>query len=138
VGPHGSRVAHVADRLLFDTDVLVDYLRGREQAASILESRSETFLVSAVTVAELFAGVREGRERTALNTFLTAFDVVEVTAAIAQRGGLLRRDFGKSHNTGLADALIAATALVTGARLVTLNTKHFPMLTDHVVQYTKT
>jgi predicted nucleic acid-binding protein len=127
----------VADRLLFDTDVLVDYLRGREESASFLETRSETFLVSAVTVAELFAGVREGRERTALNTFLTAFEVVPVTAAIAQRGGLLRRDFGKSHSTGLADALIAATAQEAGARLVTLNTKHFPMLSNHLVPYTK-
>jgi len=127
----------VADRLLFDTDVLIDYLRGREAAASFLESRSETLLVSAVTVAELFAGVREGRERTALNTFLTAFEVVEVSAEIAQRGGLLRRDFGKSHSTGLADALIAATAQETSARLVTLNIKHFPMLSDHLVPYTK-
>ncbi len=128
----------MADRLLFDTDVLVDYLRGRDEAASFLESRSETLLVSAVTVAELFAGVREGKERTALATFLGAFEVVPVSAAIAQRGGLLRRDFGKSHSTGLADALIAATAFDAGARLVTLNAKHFPMVSDHLVPYTKT
>ena len=127
----------MADRLLFDTDVLVDYLRGREEAVTFLEARTETLLVSAVTVAELFAGVREGRERTALSTFLSAFEVVQVTADTAQRGGLLRRDFGKSHNTGLADALIAATALEAGARLVTLNAKHFPMLPDHLVPYTK-
>lgn len=127
----------MTERLLFDTDVLVDYLRGRQESASFLEARSETFLVSAVTVAELFAGVREGQERTALNTFLSAFEVVPVTAAIARRGGLLRRDFGKSHGAGLADALIAATAQDTGARLVTLNAKHFPMAPDHLVPYTK-
>lgn len=127
----------MADRLLFDTDVLVAYLRGQEESESFLEARSETLLVSAVTVAELFAGVREGRERTALSTFLNAFEVVPITAEIAQRGGLLRRDFGRSHNTGLADALIAATALEAGARMVTLNAKHFPMLPDHLVPYTK-
>jgi len=125
------------DRLLIDTDVLVDYLRGQDDSASFLEARSETLLVSAITVAELFAGVREGQERTALNTFLSAFEVVPVTAPIAQRGGLLRRDFGKSHGAGLADALIAATAQETGARLVTLNAKHFPMVPDHLVPYTK-
>jgi hypothetical protein len=42
-------MAHVADRLLVDTDVLVDYLRGRETSASFLESRCETLLVIAVT-----------------------------------------------------------------------------------------
>jgi predicted nucleic acid-binding protein len=127
----------VADRLLFDTDVLVDYLRGREESASLLEARTETLLVSAVTVAELFVGVRKSRERTALNAFLGAFEVVSVTAAIAQRGGLIRRDFGKSHNTSLADALIAVTAHDAGARLVTLNARYFPMLSDHLIPYTE-
>lgn len=73
----------------------------------------------------------------ALKTFLGAFEMVPVTAAVAERGGLLRRDFGRSHNTGLADALIAATVQETGARLVTLHVKHFPMLTHHLVPYTK-
>jgi predicted nucleic acid-binding protein len=54
---------------------------------------------------------------------------------IAVRGGLVRRDFGKSHGTGLADALIAATALVHQLRLVGLNRKHFPMLPDMLTPY---
>ncbi|EKD91792.1 MAG: hypothetical protein ACD_29C00373G0001, partial [uncultured bacterium] len=32
------------------------------------------------------------------------------------------------HGTGLADAIIAATALHNELELVTLNTRHFPML----------
>ena len=48
-----------------------------------------------------------------------------------------RREYGKSHGVGLADALIAATAEVVGAQLVTLNKKHFPMLDDVYVPYTK-
>ena len=118
----------MASRLLLDSDVVVDYLRGVPEAVTYLEERSETLLLSAITVAELFAGVREGKERTALHAFLGAFEIVAVDREIAERGGLFRREFGKSHGVGLADALIAASATHRDAALVTLNVKHFPML----------
>jgi predicted nucleic acid-binding protein len=35
----------------------------------------------------------------------------------------------------MPDALIAATARIHGARLVTRNTRHFPMLDDLLVPY---
>jgi predicted nucleic acid-binding protein len=79
--------------------------------------------------------VREGEERIKLDGFLSAFEIVAVSAEIAMRGGLYRRDFGKSHNVGLADALIAATAEVRQAPLVTLNQKHFPMFGNVIVPY---
>ena len=122
---------------LFDTDVLIDYLRGRPEAVTYLEGLTEPLTVSAMTVAELYAGVREGVERTVLETFLKAFEVVPLDGVIAARGGLHRRDYGKSHGVGLADALIAATAEARGATLVTLNAKHFPMLPSVHVPYQK-
>src|SRR5947209_2716955 len=127
----------MAARLLIDTDVLIDYLRGRAEAVTYLEGLTEALAVSAVTVAELYAGVREGAERVALEQFLTAFEIIPVDEAIALAGGLFRRDFGKSHSTGLADALIAATAESRQATLVTLNDKHFPMLSNVLIPYQK-
>ena len=79
------------------------------EAIAYLESVTEPLSVSAVSVAELYAGVREGAERAALEQFLAAFEIIPVDRAIAVAGGLYRRDYGKSHATGLADALIAAT-----------------------------
>jgi len=115
-------------RLLLDTDILVDYLRGRPQAAAYLEARSELLLISVITVAELYAGVREGEERRRMAQFLSSFEIIPLDAEIAQLGGLYRRDYAASHGLGLADALIAATANLSQARLATLNTRHFPML----------
>jgi predicted nucleic acid-binding protein len=123
--------------LLIDTDVLIDYLRDRPEAVSYLESLAETLLISVVTIAELYAGVRDGAERNALDSFIQAFEIVAVDEAIAVTGGLYRRDYSKSHNTGLADALIAATAEIRNAELVTLNKKHFPMLSNVIVPYQK-
>ena len=123
--------------LLIDTDVIIDYLRDRPEAVTYLENLTEPLLISAVTVAELYAGVRDGAERIALDSFIQAFEIVTVEEEIAVKGGLYRRDYSKSHNTGLADALIAATAEVRSAELVTLNKMHYPMLSDVIVPYQK-
>ena len=87
-----------------------------------------------------FLGYYEGNERKALDLLLSTFEQIDLTPAIASQGGLLRRDWGKTHGSGLNDALIAATALATGRKLLTLNGKHFPMLTaaQLVVPYAKT
>lgn len=54
---------------------------------------------------------------------------------MARRGGEYRRDYGPSHGTGLADALIAATAEAVGATLVTFNRRHYPMVARVQVPY---
>ncbi|MDY6805975.1 MAG: type II toxin-antitoxin system VapC family toxin [Cyanobacteriota bacterium] len=125
------------ERLLIDTDVLIDYLRENALAVDFLENLTQLLLISSMTVAELYAGVREGKERTALDNFIMVFEVVPIDEKIAQLGGLYRRDYGKSHGVGLPDALIAATANIKQAKLVTLNKKHFPMLADVIVPYNK-
>jgi predicted nucleic acid-binding protein len=122
-------------RLVIDTDALIDYLRGLPDAVNYLNSLTDPILISAVTVAELYAGVKEGAERARLDQFVRAFQVVPVDLDIAQKGGLFRRDYLRSHNIAIPDALIAATADSLQATLVTLNQKHFPMLGNVFVPY---
>lgn len=121
--------------LLIDTDILADCLRGRGAALSFVEGLDDAPALSVLTVAELFAGIREGAERGALETMLASCELIEVDEAIAREGGLLRRRYRPSHGVGIVDAMIAATALTHGLRLATLNRKHFPMLPDLVVPY---
>lgn len=123
-----SAVATTRKPCLLDTDVLIDFLRKHPKAAALFEKLPDDCAICAISVAELHAGVHEGAERDALNTLLSSFTRVGVTSEIAAQGGLLRRDWGKSHGVGLNDALIAATALHFGRVLLSLNGKHFPML----------
>jgi predicted nucleic acid-binding protein len=125
----------VAERLLVDTDVLIEYLRGRGEAVEYLESLSSDLYLSVISVAELFAGARGDEEERSLTQFLLAFTVLPVTEKVARLGGLYRRDFRPSHGTGLADALIAATAIENGANFVTFNRRHFPMVSGITVPY---
>ena len=127
----------MATRLLIDTDVLIDYLRDYPDAVIYVEAQHEQLLISVVTVAELYAGVREGEERSRLERFLRAFEIIPLDLSLAVQGGLYRRDYRQSHNVGLADALIAATATQRQVALVTLNRRHFPMLQDVIVPYHK-
>ena len=123
--------------LVVDTDVLIDYLRDQPQAVAFLEGTEQPLATSVITIAELYAGVRDGQERQRLDVFVAAFDVLDFDPQSAQCAGLWRRQYGPSHGTGLADALIAACAEAAGATLVTLNRRHFPMLAEVLVPYAK-
>ena len=118
--------------ILVDTDVLIDFLRGYDEATTFVTANSEDIMVSSIVVAELYAGARggpDGAERVVLEDLLGLFRVVPVSRDVARLGGLYKRDYGKSHGVGLADAIIAATATVENAALKTLNVRHYPMLT---------
>jgi predicted nucleic acid-binding protein len=60
-----------------------------------------------------------------------------VTAEIARAAGLYKRDYGRSHGVGLADAVLAATAQAENAELKTLNARHYPMLKGLKPAYAK-
>jgi predicted nucleic acid-binding protein len=85
----------------------------------------------------LYAGVKGDAEQAALQDFVSLFRVVPVSAEIGKTAGLYKRDYGKSHGVGIADAILAATAEAENAELKTLNTKHYPMLKNLRPAYNK-
>ena len=127
----------VAPPLVIDTDVLIDYLCDQPEAVAFLEGTELPLAASAITVAELYVGVRDGEERRRLDAFVAAFEVIGLDRQAAVVAGLWRRQYGPSHGMGLADALIAASVQAAGATLVTLNRRHFPMLAQVLVPYSK-
>jgi len=123
--------------VLLDTDVLVDFLRGHVKAVAFINNCSGRIVLSAIVVAELFAGVKGGSEQSALEAFVSLFRIVFVDVEIAKAGGLYKSKFGRSHGVRLADAILAATADAENAELKTLNTKHYPMLKGLTPAYKK-
>jgi predicted nucleic acid-binding protein len=93
--------------------------------------------LSSIVVAELYAGVKRDNEQAGLDNFVSLFRVVPVSADIVNAGGLYKRDYGRSHGVGLADAIIAATDEVENAELKTLNIKHYPTLKGLRTAYAK-
>lgn len=122
---------------LFDTDILIDYLRGYSEAVAVIETHISEAYISVMTVAELYQGVRDGEERTKLAATVSAFTILSITTDIAEQGGLFSRDYRVTHGCGLADCIIAATADSHGLVLSTLNEKHYPMIRTIDVPYRK-
>jgi len=118
---------------LVDTDVWIDFLRGTPQAVAFVSKLPNDVAISSISVAELYAGVRDGAESQALKDLLDTLEIIDLNRDIAQAGGLIRREHGKAHGVGLNDALIAATAVNRKACLYTLNIKHYPSLRKNQV-----
>lgn len=116
---------------LVDTTVAVDHLRGATSAVALvtgLAEQGETLAASELIRFELLAGVRP-REIDALERFFTSLVWLAVDEDVTRTAGLLARKHRKSHS-GIDDVdyLIAATAIVADADLLTTNVRHFPML----------
>lgn len=116
---------------LLDTSVAIDHLRGAPIAVELLTNLLETeeaIFASEVVRFELLAGVHE-KELDALEQFFSAISWVPVGEEVARTAGSLAQRHRRSHS-GIDDAdyLIAATALLLEADLLTTNVRHFPMI----------
>ncbi|HEX7244113.1 MAG TPA: type II toxin-antitoxin system VapC family toxin [Solirubrobacterales bacterium] len=117
---------------LLDTSVAIDHLRGLPSAVDLLSGLIEAedvLLASEVVRFELLAGVRKD-EVEMLEQFFSALSWVPVGEEVSRAAGALAQRHRRAHS-GIDDAdyLIAATALLLEADLLTTNVRHFPMLT---------
>ena len=114
-------------KIVLDTDVLIDLLRGREAARSFLQDVADRFVpcCSVISVAELYAGMRS-EEEVGTRTLLDGLVIIPVTHEIAEVAGRFKKST-TSCRLELADCLIAATACIEGATLATGNVKDYPM-----------
>ncbi len=108
-------------KALFDTNILVDYLKGVEASHKEIARHRER-LVSIVSWMEVLAGARDAAEEEVIQMFLRDFRLVEVTRQIARDAVEIRR----TERIRLPDAVIWATARAESALLITRNTKDFP------------
>jgi len=118
-------------RLVLDTSVLVDHLRGRPKPATELIpnaiARGDELWSSEIVRAELLAGMRAGEEA-ATRDLLRLISWVDVDQALAEAAGVLGRQYLRSHpGIDVADLIVAALARHLDWDLKTTNVKHFPM-----------
>jgi predicted nucleic acid-binding protein len=104
----------------FDTNILIDWLQDRPQAAAEL-SRYRRHRISRVVWTEVLSGEPlETREH--VKNLIASFEVVEIDGRIASVAADLRHRNGMT----LMDAMVLATAQISGSILITRNTKDFP------------
>lgn len=112
-----------------DSDVIIEILRGHTdalQTAVALEESGVSTFTTAISWAEIFAGVRP-QEEAATRAFFETRGEVALDGRIGRQAGEYLARYARSHGVEIADALIGAAAAVTGFRLWTLNRRHYPM-----------
>ena len=120
---------------LLDTCILIDYSRGKPDAMAFIDALAIAPALSALTVTEILAGIRNKREQTLFENFFSCCDILPVTYPVVLQGGQLLNQYMRSHGTDLVDGLLAATALEHQLELVTYNLKHFPMFPNLAAPY---
>ena len=116
-------------RILLDSTVLIDALRGRSAAERLRLMRrdGDEPWVCAISVEEIWRGLR-GSEETSAGKLFRGLRVAPLGLTEGQRAGVWRREYA-SRGVSLhqADCLIAAAAVGVRAKLATGNPKDFPM-----------
>lgn len=115
------------NKILLDTSILIDFLRRKEKAGTILLNLVDEYYqlyASIITHAELYAGKSVWEKRLArkeLEKLFSGITILSMDESISQKAGQVR----SKYNINLFDAIIAATAILTKLDLITLNVKDF-------------
>jgi predicted nucleic acid-binding protein len=116
--------------LLVDTGPLIRHLRGEQPTVQLLRitAQSGRMVISAITRAEVRSRMHP-EERYATQKLLSRFNTLALDREIADRAGDLRNTFRLQGLTiGLADAVIAATAIAHNLTLLTYNRADFEFI----------
>lgn len=107
-------------RALLDSNILIDLFNGIAAAEEELAGLGDP-AISVISWIEIIAGARSDQEP-AIRRFLAGLTRIDLTSAIAERAATIRRE----RRIKLPDAIIQATAEVSGLILVTRNERDFP------------
>jgi tRNA(fMet)-specific endonuclease VapC len=112
--------------IVADTDVLIDFLRGKGAASRIRLELQHGLSTTAVSAFELLAGAHGNRQKNAVETLLEAMEVLPLSRAEAQAAAEVRRSLEvDGEGIGMGDSLIAGIVLHRNRTLLTRNRKHF-------------
>lgn len=121
--------AEAVGRVLLDSTVLIDALRGRPAADRVRAMRrlGDEPWTCAISIEEIWRGLLRSEEPAA-RRLVRGLRCAPLGSAEGVRAGLWRREFSQRGVTlHQADCLIAAAALGVEARLATGNPADFPM-----------
>jgi len=116
------------NRILLDSDVVINILKKKEETLTKIASLGESeFCISPIVIAEIYAGARN-KEITQIEELFSYFTHLEINSEIGIITGKYANQFRKAFvGISLEDYMIAGTAKYYGIKLWTYNRKHYPM-----------
>lgn len=123
----------MATKLLLDTNVLIDALRGYKPAINYVEAITEIY-VSVVTASELMYGCKNRIELNKISKLLSYYNILHIDEEISKKALSLYEKYFLEKRLSFDDALIGATALCNDFVLVTKNVEHFSDIYSLIVE----
>ena len=115
--------------LLIDSDVVIGFLRGRAPAREAI-SKHHPVRISTVTYMEVAQGARNRQELQLFRGTVRRYGwrILPLTEEIGSRAIAYVEEYARSHGMRMGDALVAASAAVSGLGLLTGNVRHYRFL----------
>ena len=115
--------------MLVDTDILIWHLRGNRRARQLINALPSK-AISAITYMEVVQGLHNKDEARRWKSFLANFNfrVLPIEERVSAKAMFWMDEFSLSHGLEIPDALIAATAEISGLILATGNTRDYAFL----------
>lgn len=113
------------EKILVDTDVIIDFLRGYQkrikQVFQQIEDKKIKAYISWINVIEIYSGIDAEEKELILSELFSLFEIISCNWSSSKLAGELR----KTHNLSLADSLIASLSLTNRLKLFTFNKRDF-------------
>lgn len=116
------------DKLVLDTDILIDHVHGHARwIDELLERKTTELIVPTIVVAEYHTAreLETPEGYASSHAYLLSFQIQDFTLTIAEHLGTILRKKTYIAGASIPDLIIAAIAVYLHAPLATRNTAHF-------------
>lgn len=119
------------NEMVFDTNILIDHLKGVEKATALVNDvqiGKTIGYISVLTEAEIFSGkeVENAQKKVLVTELIDIFNKVDVNEELAKIAGEFRRKYG----VAIPDCIIAATAFIKRCGIFTQDIDDFKKIKD--------
>ncbi len=114
--------------IIADTDVLIDFLAGKDPGAGRVERVLEDGILytTVITSFELLSGSKNLKQNEKVQQLLAGLKILILDGPAAERAAEIRRSLDqKGNGIGMADSLIAGMVMEHRGNLLTRNHRHF-------------
>ena len=119
-------------KLLIDTDIFIDALKGIKPAKDLFKTKNIELYCSILTKKELLSkqGISDSERKQIIN-LISKIRVLKIDEDIQKKYSILLKKYGEKPES-IVDYIIAATACAKRLPLLTRNKKHF----EHIKEIT--
>lgn len=120
----------MAQPVVIDTDILIDFGLDTDDAVNTMAVLEKNYLltINVITAMELYSGCRSKKDIKKVEELIADLHIRFVSNSISERAYDLMKKFRSSHGVEINDILIAATAIETGAKMISKNQKHYQFI----------